>query len=229
MFLDMLVNYEWDRFIYIVFCGGDLNIGICDYLCYDGMVYKFMFFKTENICFEVLYMDMDKLYFLLMEGYCWGRMEELGVLLDYYVIYLFLVQQVVRQMYFQVVKVFILEGKMDKAEKIFDRGMEIMKCYLFNYVVQFFLNEVGVMEIVELYYFFERLEKVWDIAVFFLEEIYKAIGYFLGLYKGGFFFFFDVEFVISIYVYMNDILKVNGDVELFEFYLERIETFFKVY
>lgn len=229
MFLDMLANYEWDRPIYIVSRGGDLNIGIRDYLRYDGMAYKLMPFKTENIRPEVPYMDTDKLYPLLMEGYRWGRMEEPGVLLDYHVTYLFLVQQAVRQMYSQVAKALILEGKTDKAEKILDRGMEIMKRYPLNYAVQPSLNEVGVMETVELYYFLERPEKARDIAVPFLEETYKAIGYFLGSYKGGFLSSSDAESAISTYVHMNDILKVNGDAELSESYSERIETFFKAY
>ena len=229
MFLDMLANYEWDRPIYIVSRGGDLNIGIRDYLRYDGMAYKLMPFKTENIRPEVPYMDTDKLYPLLMEGYRWGRMEEPGVLLDYHVTYLFLVQQAVRQMYSQVAKALILEGKSDKAEKILDRGMEIMKRYPLNYAVQPSLNEVGVMETVELYYFLERPEKARDIAVPFLEETYKAIGYFLGSYKGGFLSSSDAESAISTYVHMNDILKVNGDAELSESYSERIETFFKAY
>jgi hypothetical protein len=37
--LDLLSNYQWDRPINVLNQGGDLNIGIKDYLMYDGFSY----------------------------------------------------------------------------------------------------------------------------------------------------------------------------------------------
>lgn len=227
MFLDLLANYEWDRPIYIVSRGGDLNIGIREYLRFDGMAYKLMPFKVDSIQRNVPYMDTDKLYHLLMDVYRWGSMDEPGVLLDYHVTYLYLVQQAVRQMYSQVAKALILEGKTNKAEALLDRGIEIMKRYPLNYVVQPSLNEVGVMETIELYYFLEKPEKARALAIPFLDETYKAIEYFLSPFKGGFLSSSDAESAISTYVHVNDILKVNDDKDLAEKYNTQIEELFR--
>ncbi len=226
MFLDLLANYQWDRPIYMVPKGGDLNIGIKDYLRFDGMAYKLMPFKTTELSKEVPYMDTQKMYNLLMHEYSWGRMDQPDVLLDYHVTYLYLVQQAIRQMYTQVAKALILEGELEKAEEILDRGMEVMQQYPLNYVVQPSLNEVGVMEAIELYYFLEEPEKARALAVPFLDETFKAIEYFLGSHRGGFLSAQDAESAISTYVHVNDILMLNNDPELGGEYKNKIEELF---
>jgi hypothetical protein len=226
MFLDLLANYQWDRPIYMVSKGGDLNIGIKDYLRFDGMAYKLMPFKTTELSKEVPYMDTQKMYNLLMHEYSWGRMDQPDVLLDYHVTYLYLVQQAIRQMYTQVAKALILEGELEKAEEILDRGMEVMQQYPLNYVVQPSLNEVGVMEAIELYYFLEEPEKARALAVPFLDETFKAIEYFLGSHRGGFLSAQDAESAISTYVHVNDILMLNNDPELGGEYKNKIEELF---
>lgn len=229
MFLDLLANYQWDRPIYIVSKGGDLNIGIQDYLRYDGMAYKLMPFKVDSLSTQVPYMDTDKLYHLLMDIYQWGRMDEQDVLLDYHVTYLYLVQQAVRQMYSQVAKAMLLEGKEDKAEALLDKGIDIMKQYPLNWVVQPSMNEVGVMETIELYYFLGKPEKASALAVPFLDETFKAIEYFMGSFRGGLLSPSDAESAISMYVHVKDILDVNEDKELAGTYTQQLEELFKKY
>ncbi len=229
MFLDLLANYQWDRPIYIVSKGGDLNIGIQDYLRYDGMAYKLMPYKVDTFSSQVPYMDTDKLYPLLMDVYQWGRMDEPDVLLDYHVTYLYLVQQAVRQMYSQVARAMILEGKEDKAEALLDKGIEIMKQYPLNWVVQPSMNEVGVMEAIELYFFLGRPEKARALAIPFLDENFKAIEYFMGTFKGSLLSPTDAESAISTYVHVKDILDVNQEKELAATYTQQLEDLFKKY
>ncbi len=229
MFLDLLANYQWDRPIYIVSKGGDLNIGIQDYLRYDGMAYKLMPFKVDTLASQVPYMDTDKLYPLLMDVYQWGRMDEPDVLLDYHVTYLYLVQQAVRQMYSQVAKAMILEGKEDKAEALLDKGIAVMKQYPLNWVVQPSMNEVGVMEAIELYFFLGRPEKAKALAVPFLDETFIAIEYFMGPFRGGLLSATDAESAISTYVHVKDILDVNQEKELAGTYTQKLEELFKKY
>jgi hypothetical protein len=229
MFLDLLANYQWDRPIYMVSKGGDLNIGIRDYLRFDGMAYKLMPFKVDSLGGDVPYMDTDKLYTLLMDVYRWGRMDQPDVLLDYHVTYLYLVQQAIRQMYTQVAKALILEGKTEKAEALIDKGFEVMKQYPLNYFVQPSLNEVGVMEAIELYYYLEKPDKARDLAVPFLDETYTAIEYFLSPFRDGFLSATDAESAISTFVHVNDILKANKDQELADKYTAMIEELFSKY
>lgn len=230
MFLDLLANYEWDRPIYFVSQGGDVNIGIKDYLRFDGMAYTLMPFKTTNLSTgSSPYMDTDRMYELLMDVYRWGRMDQPGVLLDHHVTYLYLVQQAIRHMYTQVAGGLIVKGEEEKALQILDRGMEVMKRYPLNYVVQPSYNEVGVMEAIELYYFLEKPEKARAYVVEFLDETFLAIEYFLQSYRGGFLSAQDAESAISTYVHVNDILFNNGDEELGRQYEEKLEEVFSRY
>ncbi|HPS25409.1 MAG TPA: hypothetical protein PLB28_07510, partial [Bacteroidales bacterium] len=229
MFLDLLANYQWDRPIYIVSKGGDLNLGIKDYLRYEGMAYKLMPFKVPDLQADVPEMDADKMYDLLMNVYKWGRMDEPGVLLDFHVTYLILIQQAVRQMHSQVAKALILKGENTKAEEVLDKGLEVMKYYPLNYVAQASMNEVGVMEAIELYYFLEKPDKARALATQFLDESYRAIKYFLSPFKGGFLSSSDAETAISTYVHVKDILDVNGEKELAKKYTDTLEELFKKY
>ena len=229
MFLDLLANYQWDRPIYIVSKGGDLNLGIKDYLRYEGMAYKLMPFKVPDLQADVPEMDADKMYDLLMNVYKWGRMDEPGVLLDFHVTYLILIQQAVRQMHSQVAKALILKGENTKAEEVLDKGLEVMKYYPLNYVAQASMNEVGVMEAIELYYFLEKPDKARALATQFLDESYRAIKYFLSPFKGGFLSSSDAETAISTYVHVKDILDTNGDKELAKKYTDTLEELFKKY
>jgi hypothetical protein len=232
MFLDLLANYEWDRPIYFVSQGGDLNIGIKDYLRYDGMAYKLMPFKIEEKTkgfLEYRDMDTEKMYDLLMNVYRWGRMDQPDVLLDYHVTYLYLVQQAIRYMYTRVANGLVLAGEEEKALEVLDRGMEVMHRYPLHYVVQPSYNEVGVMQAVELYYFLGQPEKARALAVEFLDETFKAIEYFLQPYKGGFLSAQDAESAISTYVHVTDIFLNNNDEELGKQYEGKLEAVFARY
>lgn len=48
MILDMLANYNWERPIYFIAMGGDLEIGISDYLEFNGFSYKFVPIKSKS-------------------------------------------------------------------------------------------------------------------------------------------------------------------------------------
>ena len=45
-FLDLLDNYQWDRPLHFLSMGGDINIGIKEYLMFEGYSYKFVPVKT---------------------------------------------------------------------------------------------------------------------------------------------------------------------------------------
>ena len=44
--LDLLSNYQWDRPINMLSQGGDINIGLKDYLMYEGFSSKLVPFKN---------------------------------------------------------------------------------------------------------------------------------------------------------------------------------------
>ena len=58
--LDLLSNYQWDRPINLLSMGGDINIGIKDYLMYEGFSYKFVPIQNRmksqiKVAFKVIF------------------------------------------------------------------------------------------------------------------------------------------------------------------------------
>jgi len=98
-----------------------------------------------------------------------------------------------------------------------------------NWVVQPSMNEVGVMEAIELYFFLGRPEKARALAIPFLDENFKAIEYFMGTFKGSLLSPTDAESAISTYVHVKDILDVNQEKELAATYTQQLEDLFKKY
>ncbi|MCQ2178392.1 MAG: DUF2723 domain-containing protein, partial [Bacteroidales bacterium] len=72
---DLLSNYEWDRPLCLLGVGGDLNIGIKEYLCYRGYSHLFVPIKSETTANEPGFTDPQELYRLLTEVY---RFDALG-------------------------------------------------------------------------------------------------------------------------------------------------------
>lgn len=232
MILDFLANYEWDRPVYIVSKAGDLNIGIKDYLQQEGMIYKLMPFKASSLednqsVVETLgYVDVDTSYDLLMNTYQWGRMDQPDVLLDHHVTYMYLIQQAVRQLYSQTAKGLILENRLEEAEAVLDKGQSVMQYYPLNYVTQASMNEVGVMEMIELYYFLNKPDKARTLAVGILDESFAAIQYFLTPFKGGLLAARDAENSIRVYSSIVEILKTNKEEELAKKYDDQLNQIF---
>ena len=186
--MDLLANYEWDGPIYFVSQGGDLNIGIKDYLRYDGMAYKLMPFKIEEKTkgfLEYRDMDTEKMYDLLMNVYRWGRGPTGCVVglprdvpLSGSASHTLYVYPLPTDLFWQ--------GKKKKRWKCLTEHGSHAPLPL-HYVVQPSYNEVGVMQAVELYYFLGQPEKARALAVEFLDETFKAIEYFCNRTRADFF------------------------------------------
>lgn len=228
MFLDLLANYQWDRPIYMVSQGADLEVGIRDYLQKEGMVYKLLPYKPGSQDGEPK-MDTERTYDLLMNKYQWGRMDQSDVLIDYHVVYLYLIQQAVRQEYSALAKNLILEGKSDRAEAVLDKGLDVMKNYPLYYAPQNSLNEVGVMEMIELYFYLECRDKATALATQFLDEIYQSIEMFLTPFNNGFLSTQDAESAVSAFTHVTDILASNKEEELKKKYDDQLDTLFNRY
>ena len=68
--LDFLSTYQWDRPLNMLNQGGDLNIGLRDYLMYEGFSYKFIPIKNKPQSLEVGLVDTDDLYDKITDEFC---------------------------------------------------------------------------------------------------------------------------------------------------------------
>ena len=59
--LDLLSNYQWDRPINLLSMGGDINVGIKEYLMYEGFSYKFVPIKNKMKSTDIGFADPEDL------------------------------------------------------------------------------------------------------------------------------------------------------------------------
>ncbi|MCQ2118655.1 MAG: DUF2723 domain-containing protein, partial [Bacteroidales bacterium] len=88
--LDFLSNYKWDRPINLLNQGGDLNIGLKDYLLYDGFSYRFTPLKNKVQTFDIGKVDTDELYDIIMNKASYEAIGREDYYADYQNLYTFL-------------------------------------------------------------------------------------------------------------------------------------------
>lgn len=82
--LDMLSCYEWDRPLY--FAGtGEINIGIKEWLQYEGLVYRFVPVKSDTGVYEMNadQIDLEKVYQTVKNSYRWKSLGDTTIHIDY--------------------------------------------------------------------------------------------------------------------------------------------------
>lgn len=215
MILDLLANYKWERPIYFVAMGGDLEIGIRDYLEWNGFAYKFVPVKTQSTLVIPGRVPADKMYDKVMNVYKWGNMNDPSVNIDYQNLLTFNAVMSVRNIHTQTARALFNEGKTDKAVQVLDRMQEIfiheqfpISCSLLSSI-----NEQSVMDAIDIYLLSQEKDKALNLANLFEEESFKAINFF-GKRLGGYYISkTDVERNISYLMYLADILRSRGVVE----------------
>ena len=215
MILDLLANYKWDRPIYFVAMGGDLEIGIRDYLEWNGFAYKFVPVKTQSTLVIPGRVPADKMYDKVMNVYKWGNMNDPSVNIDYQNLLTFNAVMSVRNIHTQTARALFNEGKTDKAVQVLDRMQEIfiheqfpISCSLLSSI-----TKQSVMDAIDIYLLSQEKDKALNLANLFEEESFKAINFF-GKRLGGYYISkTDIERNISYLMYLADILRSRGVVE----------------
>lgn len=222
MVLDMLSNYEWDRPIYFNTQCGEQNIGIKDYLQFDGYTYKFVPIKSRTTLTEINQVDAEKMYDRIMNVYRWDSFGK-DFFADYQNISTFNGSQCQRFIFVQVAKDLVRDGKTGKAVEILDKMQTAYpeKNFPLNTSVTASLNEFMVIEAIELYGKCGEKEKALDLADRFINETLKAIKYFAKPYYNSVISPRDAEQNIRLFQYAIDI--VNGiDAEKGKAYMEEL-------
>ena len=161
--LDLLAGYQWDRPISMLNMGGDLNIGIKEYLMYDCFSYRFVPFKNK-----VTYQDIGKgdplaLYRMMTDGtFTWDALSRKDYFVDYQNLYTFLGVLSQRQMFVTVANALINAGEKDKAMEILDKCQECIPEETFpleTIPVGFTTNTYMGIRMAEMYYFLHADDK----------------------------------------------------------------------
>ena len=212
-FLDLLANYQWDRPLHFLSGGGDINIniGIKDYLMFEGYSHKFVPIKTGSSNSSVGLCDPNELHRLFTEEYKWDALARGDYFIDHQNLYSHLGVMSVRGLFYSAAKTFYDLGYNDEAEALVDKGLAIMKHYpLESICVGFSSNDYMVCSMVDLYYKLGKKEKAAALAAQLGEELLVTAKYYLDFYQVA---QTDFELCGSYIYFLTDIMKLGGDAE----------------
>ena len=212
--LDLLSNYQWDRPINVLSNGGDLNIGIKDYLMSDGFSAKLVPFKNKPSTSSYGIVDPDELYHYMTEVYSFDALKAPGWFVDYQNCYTFLAVMGIRNLHVNCANAFVAAGQPERALKMLDQSEEAMVNFPVCAIpLGFSGNDYMVVKTVELYCKLGQKEKARELAKKYADEVLAAATFYLEFYSWA-----KDEFELcGNYIYfLADSLKAGGEKELGE-------------
>ena len=210
--LDFLSNYQWDRPLNMLSYGGDLNIGIKDYLLCDGFSAKLVPYKNRPSTSNYGIVDPDELYHYMTQVYSFDALKAPGWFVDYQNCYTFLAVMGIRNLHVNCATAFLANGQKERALEMLDQSEETMVNFpICSIPLGFSGNDYMVVKTVELYYKLGQPEKGRDLAVRYADEVLSSAAFYLEFYA-----FAQDEFELcGNYIYfLADVLKAAGDKEL---------------
>ena len=210
--LDFLSNYQWDRPLNMLSYGGDLNIGIKDYLLCDGFSAKLVPYKNRPSTSNYGIVDPDELYHYMTQVYSFDALKAPGWFVDYQNCYTFLAVMGIRNLHVNCATAFLANGQKERALEMLDQSEETMVNFpICSIPLGFSGNDYMVVKTVELYYKLGQPEKGRDLAVRYADEVLSSAAFYLEFYA-----FAQGEFELcGNYIYfLADVLKAAGDKEL---------------
>lgn len=210
--LDLLANYQWDRPINLLSFGGDLEIGIKDYLEYQGYSYKLIPIANHPTSTEVGFVDSEELYRLMTQSFSWDALSREDYFVDYQNLYTHLGVMPVRNLFLTCAEKFIEEGQLSRAREMLDKCMEVMKPYPVETIpLGFISNDYMVVQIIRDYYALGDSNKARALAVELGDGLLSAAAFYIDFYDVS---KDDFDNVVSYLYYLNEVLKDAGDREL---------------
>ena len=225
--LDMLCNYQWERPIYFLQMGGDLNIGIRDYLQYDGYAYKFVPFATNVGKGDVVSQVDPRLYDRIMNTYQWESLSNPDMHVDYQNLLTFNNLMSPRDLMTNCAKWLVARGENQKAIEVLDKMQEIMPASVFplNTSVISSLTERAVMDAISVYIAAGAPDKAEKLADALVAESEDGIALFGAEYMGDFLASEDLQRNLY-YIYMiADIFEKSNQPELAKKYSDKVALY----
>ncbi len=210
--LDLLSNYQWDRPINLLNMGGDINIGIKDYLMYEGFSYKFVPVKNRMKQTDIGFADADDLYYKVNSVFCWDALKRTDYFADYQNFYTFCGVMSQRGVFLNVAKEQLKAGYPDRAVEVLDKCQDCVPESVYPLDISYmgFINERNVLEMIALYYDAGAPDKGLALAQRFVDELLVSAKFYMEFYDYA---RSNFEETCHYIFYVADILKQNGDTE----------------
>ena len=182
--LDLLSNYQWDRPINLLSMGGDINVGIKEYLMYEGFSYKFVPVKNKTKSTDIGFADPEDLYYKMKNVYSWDALKRKDYFVDYQNFYTFCGVLSQRNLFVNVAKEMLKIGDKERAVEMLDMCQECVPVENFPLDITYlgFSNEYMVIDMIETYYKAGAAEKALELSKRFTDELFVSTEFFLMNY-----------------------------------------------
>ncbi len=210
--LDLLSNYEWDRPINLLSYGGDLKMGIKDYLEFQGFSYKFVPIRNKPTSAEPGFVETDVLYRLMTETFKWDALMKDDYFVDYQNYYTFMGVMSLRGMFTTSAIAFMKAGENERAVEMLDKCQEVTRRYPLSVIpLGFQVNDYMVVRMVDLYYQLGEVEKARKLGTEMSLQLLNSARFFLEFYSYGKNEFEDSANYLA---FLADAFRSGGDEEL---------------
>ena len=207
--LDLLSDYQWDRPINLLQMGGEINIGLKEYLMYDGFSFRFVPIKNRMSLSDIGFSDPDDLYHKMTEVFTWDALKRKDYFVDYQNMTTFCGVMSQRRLFYNVAEELYEAGEMAKAEEILDMCHECVPESTYPLDLSYLRtgNEYAVVQMVDLYYRLGAADKATALAERFADSMMSSIGFYVQFYD---FARSDFEDGCQYIYYLADIMRLGG-------------------
>lgn len=206
--LDLLSNYEWDRPINFLSYGGDLKIGIKDYLEFQGYSHKFIPIRNHPESSDQGFVDPDELYRLMTQKFSWDNLAREDYFVDYQNNYTTLGVVSVRSLFLNSAELFLKNGHPDWALEMLDKSQYATRSYALDGIpLGFTGNNYMVVGQIGTYYTLGQKQKAEDLAMELSKSLIEDVVFFSDFYD---LFKEDFETATTYIYYLSDIMKAGG-------------------
>ncbi len=173
MILDMLANFDWKRPIYFTQVYILQNLGLLDYLQFDGFAYRFVPIPTPfRSAWEVGRVDPDYAAPLMLDTFRYGNLNDPSVYADYTIQYNLNASKA-REGFARVANAYIERGDRAKGVELLDAALDRLPTTQLRY------TPANTVPLIEGYYFAEEYEKGDVLLMDYARTIVEYVEYYL--------------------------------------------------
>lgn len=207
--LDLLSGYKWDRPINLLSMGGDINIGIKEYLEYEGYSFKLIPIKNKTTTTVAGFVDTDDLYRKMTETYKWDAVASGDYFIDYQNQYTHMGVMSLRGLFVTAANAFIKAGENDRAMEMLDKCRDITRDFPLEGVpVGFSGNDYMVISMVEDYYKLGAADKAVELGTAMAQELLVSANFYNKFYTYA---KEDFELIGNYIYFLAEVMENGGD------------------
>ena len=225
--LDLLSSYQWDRPINMLSQGGDINIGLKDYLMYESFSSKFVPIRNKITTSGLGKVDIKELEYQMDSVFKWDALKRKDYFVDYQNLYTFLGVLPQRDLFLNAANQFIAAGKKDKAIAILDKCQESVPAASYpleTICLGFYQNDISVIGMVEAYMKAGAIDKGKKLGDEMSAELIKSIRFYIEYYDMG---KDEFELCCNCLYYLADTYKKFDDAKSAEELINSLEKIIK--